>query len=194
LGGDAEKMSNKAKIRMLIIFFIILALILICIVGYVVLKKKFPLRYEDLIVRYAAEYDLAPSLVATVIWAESGYRPEVTSHRGAVGLMQIMPETGEWIAGKLGVSDYKEEQLKDPNTNIMFGCWYLSFLKERFLEDEVKILAAYNAGQDRVAEWEETWGEGHLPDADDIPFEETKKYVGKIQKAKKLYQVLYKLR
>ena len=84
------------------ILCILLVLALILAGGYAYLLVRYPLEYEDMIRTYAAEFDLEPAFVAAVIWAESSFRAEIQSGAGAVGLMQIMPETGAWIAGKTG--------------------------------------------------------------------------------------------
>lgn len=111
-----------------------------------------PLKYKELIERYAQMNNLEPAFVAAIIMNESSFRPHVESSVGASGLMQLMPETAEWIAGKLDES-YSFERLKDPETNIRFGCWYLSFLAQRFQGDPVSVACAYHAGQGEITKW-----------------------------------------
>jgi soluble lytic murein transglycosylase len=154
------------------------------------LKRQYPLKYESTIVKYANQYGLDPYFVCAMIDTESGFDEEAVSKDGAQGLMQVMPETAEWIAGKIGVTDY---DIFDPETNIMFGCWYLNFLKEKFSGSEQLMIAAYNAGHNKVEQW---LAEGYSEDGntlDEIPYEETKKYVDKVSKAYEEYKELYEI-
>ena len=154
------------------------------------LRQRYPLKYESTIVKYAGEYGLDPYFVCAVIDTESNFDENAVSEDGAQGLMQIMPETSGWIAGKLQMDAY---DIFDPETNIRFGCWYLSFLKERFSGEEQLMIAAYNAGHNKVEEW---LAEGYSRDGttlDEIPYEETKKYVDKVTRAYEEYQKLYQI-
>jgi len=183
-------MSKRRKKVLMIIAAFLIAVIIIA-GAYLYCKYKYPLKYETLIEEYSQEFSLDPYLVATVVWAESRFNPAAVSGSGAIGLMQIMPETGKWIAGKLGVKDYTSDLLYTAGINIQFGCWYLSYLENKFDGDMIKILAGYNAGPNKVEQWEEEWGEEYSPIWEDIPYEETKNYVKKIQSAEKIYKILY---
>lgn len=156
-------------------------------------RRTFPLKYDHIILEQARERDLDPSLVAGVIWAESGYRPAVTSSAGAVGLMQITPDTAAWIAGKLAL-DPESLDLTDPQTNITLGCWYLRFLADKFSGQLPELLAAYNAGHNKVAQWLQDpaySADGqHLTE---IPYKETDAYVDKVQRAQQVYRDFYHL-
>lgn len=154
-------------------------------------KSDYPLAYEDLIEQYSAEYGLDPYLVAAVIYVESGFDPEAVSRVGAQGLMQVMPETGEWIAGKLHVES--PPNLLDPETNISMGTWYLNFLDERFGHDQDMVLAAYNAGHGRVAEWLENpqYSDGTV--LTNIPYKETENYVKKVNHAYEKYKEYHEI-
>ena len=112
----------------------------------------YPVEYEELIRQYAAENEIPPAYVAAVILAESSYRPEAVSQVNAQGLMQILPSTAEWIAGKFDES-YMEGCLFDPETNIKYGCWYLGFLMRRYDGSMRCSSAAYHAGQGTVDKW-----------------------------------------
>jgi len=114
--------------------------------------KRYPMAYTDLIYRYAGENGLQPAHVAAVILAESSYRPDAVSSVNAQGLMQLLPSTAEWIAGKFDES-YTEGCLFDPETNIKYGCWYLGYLMERFDGDLTCVTAAYHSGQGTVDKW-----------------------------------------
>ena len=152
--------------------------------------QSYKMVYPEWIQAYAKEYALDPYLVAAVIDVESDNRVQVASHKGAIGLMQIMPDTGEWIAGHLGEA-YDEQRLRDPETNIRYGCWYLRFLMDRFSGVE-PVLAAYNAGQGNVRNWLQdasTSSDGRT--LSHIPFPETAEYVERVLHSYERYQTLY---
>jgi soluble lytic murein transglycosylase len=153
-------------------------------------RRACKLTYATLIGKYAARYALDPYLVAAVIHIESGNDPTALSKSGAIGLMQVMPETGGWIAQKLSMDDFSEDMLCDPETNIAFGCWYLHFLLERY--DTPVAIAAYNAGQGTVDKWladVSVTQDGALVN---IPYPETANYVKKVTHAYEKYRQLYK--
>ena len=152
-------------------------------------KVAYPLHYEDLIEKYAGEYQLDPARVAAVIYCESSFRSAAVSSAGALGLMQIMPETGQWISEKLGEDDYEVENLTVPDTNIRYGCWYLNYLDNRFDGDLTKATAAYHAGGGKVNEWLKD--ERYSADGDtltDIPFKQTNAYVKNVSEAYEKYK------
>lgn len=97
-------------------------------------RAQHPLYYADTITAYADAQELDPALVAAVILCESSYDPKAESRLGARGLMQLMPDTAEWVAHKLGEdgADYSFDNLYDPQTNIRFGTWYLGYLSRPF--------------------------------------------------------------
>lgn len=153
-------------------------------------KRTYALVYAQEIKQNADEFALSRYLVAAVIHCESGNDKDARSRRGALGLMQIMPETGAWIAEQIGVENYAEAMLLDPASNIRFGCWYLKYLSGRY-DDSTKVLAAYNAGPGNVQKWlqnPEYASEGKLMN---IPFPETKNYVEKVGYACQKYEELY---
>ena len=151
-----------------------------------VVYRVYPLAYETEIATWSAEYAIDEYLVCAVIRAESSFDAEAVSPVGAVGLMQVMPSTGQWAAEKIGIPDYTEDMLSDPATNIRIGCWYLGYLGGLFDADARKVLAAYNAGPANVREWLET--DSALQD---IPFEETEKYLERVQINYEIYKGLY---
>ena len=112
----------------------------------------YPMEYTELIRSRAAAEGLEPAYVAAVILAESSYNPQAVSSVNAQGLMQIMPETGAWIAGKFDET-YVEGCLFDPETNIRYGCWYLGYLQRRYDGDKTCSTAAYHSGQGTVDGW-----------------------------------------
>ncbi len=113
------------------------------------------------------------------------------SRSGAIGLMQVMPETGEWIAGKLNKTGFTAEDLKDPDTNIQFGCWYLRFLLDRYSSNQTHAVAAYNAGHGNVDAWLMDPSVTTDNMLTNIPFPETDDYVEKVLRAHEKYEELY---
>lgn len=117
-------------------------------------QMAYPMEYCDLVEGYAQEYSLDEAHVYAVILCESSFREQAKSSAGALGLMQIMPETGRWIAGRLGEGEaYTDEALLDPDTNIRYGCWYLGWLLRRYDGDKVCATAAYHSGHGKVDRW-----------------------------------------
>jgi soluble lytic murein transglycosylase len=148
-------------------------------------EVTLPLRHEDVIRQQADEKDLPPDLIAAVIWAESRFRDQ-ESHAGARGLMQITPTTAEFIERDSGGNTFTAEDLSDPDINIRYGSYYLRYLLDRFDENEVAALAAYNAGETNIA----AWG-GSALQLDDIEFAETREYVEDVQEKRSDYATHY---
>jgi soluble lytic murein transglycosylase len=130
-----------------------------------------PLRHEDIIRQQAAEKDMPADLIAAVIYAESRFRDQ-TSHAGARGLMQITPATANLIERLSGGQTFRFEDLADPDINIRYGTFYLRYLMDKFGDNDIAALAAYNAGETNVI----AWGGSNLR-LEDIPFPETRGYV-----------------
>ncbi len=152
-------------------------------------KPMYPLRYEDEITASASAHGVDPYLVAAVIRSESSWDPEASSHQGARGLMQLMPETAQDMAAK-GLVDgkrYSYENLEDPAINIEYGCAYLSYLLTYFNGATDRAIAAYNAGMGNVDGWAKQ--DKLLHNA--ITFPETQAYLVRVNMAKARYQELY---
>ncbi len=155
---------------------------------------NFPLEYRDLIEKYAAEFNLKPAFVAAIIRHESSFQPREESRVGARGLMQLMPDTAEWIAHKLKVDGYHFDRMWDPESNIRFGCWYLNYLSSLFRGDPVCVICAYHAGQGSVTAWLSDpliSEDGVTLQLTRLPDGPTKSYAGRVTKAYGIYQVLY---
>lgn len=152
----------------------------------------YPLHHREPLVRYATEYNLDPYFVAAVIKVESRWRPAVVSPKGAVGLMQIMPETGVWAAEQIGIPPVDAAALTHPETNIRIGTWYLRYLLDAFDGNRAMALAAYNGGDHNVRRWlgEKRWTGLEL-DLDQIPFPETRQFVAKVLRDYRWYQRIY---
>jgi soluble lytic murein transglycosylase len=155
-------------------------------------EVSLPLRHDDIIRQQAADKDLDPALIAGVIYAESHFRDQ-TSHAGAKGLMQLMPETADYIAEKSGGTAFVQGDLATPQVNIAYGSWYLRYLLQKYEGREVLALAAYNAGEGKVDEWAAAAsanGETFRA-ADHIPFAETRHYVERVLDARERYRRTY---
>lgn len=154
--------------------------------------RNYPAAYVNEIRSISAQYELDPYLVISIMRCESSFDPNAVSTRGAIGLMQIMPDTGEWIAHKLEMDDiYEESMLYDPETNITFGCWYLRFVKTRLNGDVMQMICAYNAGHGSVKEWLSDPRFSQNGVLTSIPFPATERYYEKVVTAYENYASLY---
>lgn len=153
------------------------------------LRKTHPQKYAESVEKYAAEYDVPESVVYAVIKTESGFTPDAVSLKGAIGLMQITPDTFDWLCSKTG-DEANSLLLYEPDTNIRYGTYFLSLLHNEYKAWDT-VYAAYNAGRGRVNSWlasEEYNNNGRLKN---IPYEETASYVKKVEKAQSVYARLY---
>jgi len=150
-----------------------------------------PLRHEDVIRQQAAAKGLDPALVAGVIYAESKFEDR-TSPAGALGLMQVTPDTARFIAGKSGGTQFQIGDLSTPQVNIAYGAWYLRYLLDRYGGNVPLALAAYNGGEGNVDRWiSDARSQGRALTIDAIPFGETRAYVGRVLDAQGKYRANY---
>lgn len=147
------------------------------------LRARYPLEYEHIVIAHARNYDLEPDLLAAVIYAESRFDSEAVSSAGAVGLMQLLPETAKGIALRTGGARFVVSDLRNPEINVRYGSWYLDHLRDRYDGDLRLALAAYHAGQGNVDEWLEGGGE--------IAFPETREYVDEVLRVRGVYTKAY---
>lgn len=157
-------------------------------------RAQHPLYYGDLITLYASEQNLDPALVSAVILCESSFDPKAESRLGARGLMQLMPDTAEWIAHKYNEdgAGYSFDSLYDPETNIRYGTWYLGYLSRRFGGDAKKIVAPTMPGQGNVDSWlknPQYSADGVTLDV--IPTQDTATYASRVLRARDVYQKYY---
>ena len=148
-------------------------------------ELTLPLRYDDIIRQQAAAKHLDPSLIAAVIYAESRFRDQ-ESHAGALGLMQITPQTAHVIARLSGGTQFVTGDLSDPDINIRYGTYYLRYVLHRYDGNEVAALAAYNAGVHAA----DGWGGSDL-NLDGIGFPETRAYVEEVLQKRQEYRDEY---
>jgi peptidoglycan lytic transglycosylase len=145
--------------------------------GDAVREITLPLRHDDIIRQQARDKGLDPALIAAVIYEESKFRDQ-TSHAGARGLMQITPETAEFIARRSGGTRFQQGDLATPQINISYGAYYLRYLVHRYEGNQELAVAAYNAGETNVDRWvRKAGGPEAFDSVRDIPFPETRAYV-----------------
>lgn len=150
-----------------------------------------PLSHEDIIRQQAADKHLDPALIAAVIYAESKFDPRKSS-AGAEGLMQLLPQTAEYLAQQSGGTTFSPADLATPQVNISYGSYYLRYLIDHYGGQVMPALAAYNAGMTNVDRWvAEARADGHPFVATDIPFPETRAYVEKVLRAQHDYRHTY---
>ena len=142
-------------------------------------RIRYPLRYSEYVRVHAREHGLDPALVAAVIYQESKFRSDAKSSSGAIGLMQITPETARGIAIRTHGSMFHTSDLYNPEINIRYGAWYLKNLFEKYGSEEL-VLAAYNAGQGNVDRWR--------ANGEPVQFAETRAYVKRVEHLKTVYR------
>jgi len=145
-------------------------------------RLRYPLEYEHIVTGHAENYDLDPALLSAVIYRESKFDANAKSSSGAIGLMQLLPDTAKGIALHTGGSQFEVEDLWDPEINVRYGAFYLRRLLNKY--GNVRLaLAAYNAGQANVDEW--------LASDQGIVFPETRQYVDEVLNARDIYADTY---
>ncbi|HKI91132.1 MAG TPA: lytic transglycosylase domain-containing protein [Gaiellaceae bacterium] len=142
----------------------------------------YPLRYTAIVRGHAANYHLSPALLAAVIEQESKFDATARSSAGAIGLMQLTPQTAEGIAQYTGGKKFVLSDLTNPEINVRYGAWYLRHLLDKY-HNERTALAAYNAGQQNV----DRWRAEHVG----VQFPETRAYVAGVERLKVIYRRAY---
>jgi soluble lytic murein transglycosylase len=154
----------------------------------------FPEPWWDIIKAESAKNNLDPYLVASLIRQESEFNPSVVSYANAWGLMQLLPPVGKALAKEEGMSHFQTFQLLDPETNIRLGTRYLRQRIERFGGVPEYALAAYNAGDSRVVDWEAAGPyQGMDEFVESIPFTQTREYVEAILRNVETYRAIDEL-
>jgi len=156
------------------------------------LSVIFPIEHWDLVQKYATARKLDPYVMAALINQESTFQEDARSGANAWGLMQVLPSTGRRYAPKLGIRPFSTGRLTEAETNIRIGMAFFADLVERF-GDVAPALAAYNAGDSRVARWlQERKSMDREEFIDDIPFPETQNYVKRVLGSAEDYRILYR--
>lgn len=189
-----NKLNKRRKIgNRLLILFVIAVLTTFSIWKFPFLEKViYPYPNQTIIETYATRYGVDPLFVVAVIREESKFLAKSESHKGAIGLMQLMPNTAQSIAESLGDKTYSEGNLLNPEKNIQYGTWYLASLQRVFANNMTLVAAAYNGGRGHVQEW---INNGQIDPKnirlEDIPFQETRDYVGRVLKSYDKYKKFY---
>lgn len=184
------KISKYDKVTVTAGSLLMLFAVLFSIMFVRVFKSYTPVQYEEYVIKYSREYNVPPALIFSVINTESGFDKDAVSSAGAKGLMQITPETFQWLQTKTGET-LAEDMLFNPDTSVKYGTFFLSILIQRF-ENIDTALAGYNAGMNAVSGWLDN------PEYSDdgkslkkIPYSETSYYVKKVNNSLKHYKELY---
>ena len=156
------------------------------------LSFLYPIYYREYVKEYSHRLNLDPLLVHALIREESRFNPNAESKSRAMGLMQILPSTGEWIAKKIGEKGYEEGSLFQPEPNIKLGTWYLAYLLEKFDGNFILALIAYNGGPTNVTNWLKKSSEDIDEFIEGIPLSEPKRYVKKVMASYAIYKQIYK--
>ena len=193
----SRKKTNYGLIVLIVLAVAVVLGFVIDLVITEVEKAVYPMpdEYAPFVEKYSKEYGVPEEMVYAVIKTESGFDSSAVSSKGAVGLMQMMPETFEWLTKDMLREHLSVGMLYDPETNIKYGTYYLSRLYNKF-GDWDTALAAYNGGEGRVSEWltdSRYSSDGKKLIIENIPSEysETKNYVGKVNNALEKYKQLY---
>jgi soluble lytic murein transglycosylase len=195
-GGHASSRSlHPARIfmRMLLALAVLAALgvAIVSRIEHVAGNQGLPLSDASVIREQAAEKHLDPALIAGVIYAETKFDPRPSS-AGALGLMQILPSTAQYIAHLSGGTAFTTGDLATPKINVAYGSWYLRYLLDHYEGNEMLAVAAYNGGLANVDTWVAKAREaGKTLDVSEIPFPETQAYVQKVMRAQAEYRAVY---
>lgn len=160
---------------------------------YVQMRYVYMWDYQQDIITYSQKNKLDPFLIAAIIKNESNFNNKAVSPVGAIGLMQIMPETGDWIAKQMGLPNYSKDSLYQTQMNIRMGCWYVGELDHEFKHNLALIMIAYNAGRGQTKIWMKENGWTYdFNEPSKIPYPDTREYVQKVLRDRDKYYLYYK--
>lgn len=185
-----KKFTKKAITAVLLILLVTGAGFLYNFLVGIYERSTHPLLYREYVEGYSSFYGVPSDIIYAVIKIESGFDSNALSHRGAVGLMQITPDTFSWLMTKTG-DEYSSDALYSPHINIKYGVFFLNYLYGEFGSWET-VYAAYNAGMARVKGWLADPAISENGKLVAIPFEETRRYVMLVGRAAETYRRLYK--
>ena len=152
----------------------------------------YPYGYKEYIDKYTREFDIDPLFVLAVIREESRFDSQAASYAGALGLMQIMPATGKSIANALGINNFNNSMLLNPQTSIKMGCYYLKKQLENFNQNKFYACGAYNGGPTAMSRWISSYGNKDIDEfIEHVTYEETKNYIKKVMASYYFYRMLY---
>ncbi len=195
-GRSVERSTERRRRRgafglVLVVFAVVAVILAMPLARRAVNDLGLPLRYQEVIRQQAAAKRLDPALVAAVIYAETKFDPR-TSSAGAVGLMQILPPTAEFLANRSGATTFHVQDLWKPQVNIAYGSYYLRYLLDEYHGSRVLALAAYNGGEANVDRWmARAQARGAPLTIAQISFPETRAYVQRVLDARAQYRRKY---
>jgi soluble lytic murein transglycosylase len=185
---------RRRRAALVLVFSVVVivgALLMLPLARKAVNDLGLPLQYQDVIRTQAADKHLDPALIAAVIYAETKFDAR-TSSAGAQGLMQILPETAQFLARRSGATSFTTSDLSNPDVNIAYGSYLLRYLLDHYHGSKVEAIAAYNAGDGNVDGWiAQARAAGHSFGVRDIPFPETRAYVERVLNAQQAYRRTY---
>ena len=193
---DAARRRSAARRRAAVAILGVVLLVVAVVLALPLFRKAvteltLPLQHEDIIRQQAAEKHLDPALIAAVIYAETKFDPR-PSPAGAQGLMQILPQTAEFLAKRSGATTFTISDLSAPQVNIAYGSYYLRYLLDEYGGNKVLALAAYNGGPTRIARlMRESPGKPEDELFESIPLYETRDYVRRVLLYAESYRELY---
>jgi soluble lytic murein transglycosylase len=191
-GSRSTSVRGRLVLALAVVVLLVVgAKLLAPLIGGTLQRLALPLSDTAVIRTQAAEKHLDPALIAAVIYAESKFDPR-ESPAGALGLMQILPETAAFIAQRSGGVNFTTADLATPAVNVAYGSWYLRYLLDHYGGAELPAVAAYNAGLGKVDEWvAQAREEGRPLAISDIPYAETRGYVERVLAAQRAYRTTY---
>jgi soluble lytic murein transglycosylase len=195
-GGQRGRRRTVMRRRSLLLLAAVAAAAIVVALTLPLARKainelSLPLTHADIIRQQAGQKHLDPALIAAVIYAETKFDPR-PSAAGAEGLMQLMPQTAEFLARRSGGIDFRVSDLATPQVNIAYGSYYLRYLIDHYDDNVPLALAAYNAGEANVDRWAAgARSRGHPLTIGQIPFAETRLYVERVLSAQGAYRRVY---
>ena len=176
----------KKTVKFLIFFTLVI------IILFFIAKFIYKDQYIDIIEKECKSYGIDKYEILAIIKAESNFDSKAVSSKKAIGLMQLTLDTANWCAKNLNIDEVSEEDLYNPDLNIKLGIYYYNYLLERYNNSDT-ALAAYNAGMGKVDNWlnDKQYSKDGIK-IDTTPYEETNKYITKINNNYKIYKFLYK--
>lgn len=178
-------------IKSIFLFFVLLLVLYVCRLP-LVWQWIYPVYYPEIIKENAVQFKHNPNLILAIIQTESKFSHDKTSKKGAIGLMQIMSETADWIMEKGKFPNRYQNNVYLPEVNVELGSWYLRYLLELYDGNMITALAAYNAGPGAVNRWLATneW-DGSYAQLKRVPYGETRHYVQRVLYIFDRYERLY---
>jgi soluble lytic murein transglycosylase len=196
-GGDRQRGARRSAFKRRLVALVALLVVIVGAVLVVPTVRRaiqhftLPLEYSAIIRQQAAEKHLDPALIAAVIYAETRFRPR-TSVTGAEGLMQIEPNTAEFLARRSGASTFTVADLGSPQVNIAYGSYYLRYLMNVYKGSKLLALAAYNGGETNVDNWLSAARARHQSfTINSIPIPQTRAYVSEVIAKQRDYRSKY---